>query len=147
MNVIARLEFELAYYDFTVHHFNNYTTRTPPLRLLSSGTKLFITFELKRFFDMRKREAQSFYDDFSICAPTTTTTTRGTRRKASASSESQPSSSVAGTQLTDFSQIPQITPPGLIFLSGIFILTSLNDTSSPCAREHLTHALSERFSA
>ena len=30
MNVIARLEYELAYYDSTVHGFNHYTTRTPP---------------------------------------------------------------------------------------------------------------------
>ena len=30
MNVIARLEFELAYYDSAVHRFNHYTTRTPP---------------------------------------------------------------------------------------------------------------------
>ena len=30
MNVIARLEYELAYYDFAVHHFNHYTTRTSP---------------------------------------------------------------------------------------------------------------------
>ena len=47
-----------------------------------------------------------------------------------------------------FSQIPKIlsprlrcmtsfTPPGPIFLSDVFILTSLNDTSSPRAREHL----------
>ena len=30
MNVIARLEYELAYYDSAVHRFNHYTTRTPP---------------------------------------------------------------------------------------------------------------------
>ena len=30
VNVIARLEYELAYYDFEVHRFNHYTTRTPP---------------------------------------------------------------------------------------------------------------------
>ena len=30
VNVIARLEYELAYYDSVVHRFNNYTTRTPP---------------------------------------------------------------------------------------------------------------------
>ena len=30
VNVIARLEYELAYYDSVVHHFNHYTTRTPP---------------------------------------------------------------------------------------------------------------------
>ena len=27
--VFVRLEFELTYYDSTVHHFNHYTTRTP----------------------------------------------------------------------------------------------------------------------
>ena len=27
VNVIARLEFELAYYDSAVHYFNHYTTR------------------------------------------------------------------------------------------------------------------------
>ena len=30
MNIIARLEYELAYYDSAVHRFNHYTTRTPP---------------------------------------------------------------------------------------------------------------------
>ena len=30
MNVIARLEYELAYYDSAVHRLNHYTTRTPP---------------------------------------------------------------------------------------------------------------------
>ena len=30
MKVIAHQEFELAYYDSAVHHFNHYTTRTPP---------------------------------------------------------------------------------------------------------------------
>ena len=29
MNVIARLEYELAYYDSAVHRLNHYTTRTP----------------------------------------------------------------------------------------------------------------------
>ena len=81
-----------------------------------------------------------------LSAPTnTTTTTCGTRHKASASSESQPSSSDAKTQLTDFSQIPKIlcarfrcmtsfTSPWSYFLSG-------NDISSPCAREHLRSCL------
>ena len=31
VNVKARLEYELAYYDSAVHRFNHYTTRTPPL--------------------------------------------------------------------------------------------------------------------
>ena len=30
VNVIGRLEYELAYYDPAVHRFNHYTTRTPP---------------------------------------------------------------------------------------------------------------------
>ena len=30
VNVIARLEYELAYYDSAVHRFNHYTTRTTP---------------------------------------------------------------------------------------------------------------------
>ena len=29
VNVIAQLEYELAYYDSAVHRFNHYTTRTP----------------------------------------------------------------------------------------------------------------------
>ena len=32
VNVIARLEYELPYYDSAVHLFNHYTTRTPPTR-------------------------------------------------------------------------------------------------------------------
>ena len=32
VNVIARLEYELAYYDSAVHRFNHYTTRTPTER-------------------------------------------------------------------------------------------------------------------
>ena len=32
MNLIARLGYELAYYDSAVHRFNHYTTRTPPLQ-------------------------------------------------------------------------------------------------------------------
>ena len=30
VNVIARLEYELTYYDSAVHRFNHYTTRKPP---------------------------------------------------------------------------------------------------------------------
>ena len=31
VNVLARLEFELVYYNFAGHRFNHYTTRTPPM--------------------------------------------------------------------------------------------------------------------
>ena len=136
-------------------------------RLLSSGTKLFITFELK-VIRHEESDTQSFYADFSICPPTTiTTTTRGTPPQTagliSASPESQPSSSDAKTQQTDFSQIPQIlrarfrcmksfTYPGhnslwdfYFDISEWHILPACVWTPAPMW--HLTHALSERFSA
>ena len=34
VNVIVWLEYELTYYDSTVHRFNHYTTRNPPFFLL-----------------------------------------------------------------------------------------------------------------
>ena len=37
-NVIARLEYELAYYDSAVHRFNHYTTRTPRQKSLEMST-------------------------------------------------------------------------------------------------------------
>ena len=84
---------------------------------------------MKRFFDIRRQIHNLSMLNFPPVPPTTTT--RGTRRKASASSESQPSSSEAKTQLTDFSQIPKIlcacfrcmtsfTPPGLISYLGFY---------------------------
>ena len=75
---------------------------------IGSGTKLFITLELK-VIRHEEREAQPFYAEFFICPPPTTTTTCGTQPQitglVSASPESQPSSSKARTQLTAFSQI------------------------------------------
>ena len=41
MNIIAQLEYELAYYDSAVHRFNHYTTRTPHY---SYGTFFFWVF-------------------------------------------------------------------------------------------------------
>ena len=32
VNIIVRLEYELAYNDSAVHRFNHYTTRTPPFQ-------------------------------------------------------------------------------------------------------------------
>ena len=65
-------------------------------------------------------------------------------RLASPSSESRPSSSEARTQLLLFLKSQPTLPvcgvtqiPWSQFLSGIFILTSLNDTPSPRAREQL----------
>ena len=44
VNVIARVEYELAYYDSAVHRFNHYTTRTP--RIVYKY--LYITIYIKR---------------------------------------------------------------------------------------------------
>ena len=41
MNVIARLEYELAYYDSAVHRFNHYTTRTPSS--LEEGSRFLVS--------------------------------------------------------------------------------------------------------
>ena len=94
---------------------------------------------VKRFFDIR-REIPSFYADFSICPPPITCGARSEQiRLASPRSQSQ---------LTNFSQISahasgarRHSHPWSHLLSGIFIVTSLNDTSAPCAREHLRSCL------
>ena len=64
-----------------------------------------------------------------------------------------PSRSESSSQLTDFLQKIPKNPPCTLpvhdvvhiswsnFLSGIFILTSLNDTSSPRARQHMRSSL------
>ena len=39
VNVIARLEYELTYYDSAVHRFNHYTTRTPPRKIKINKSK------------------------------------------------------------------------------------------------------------
>ena len=52
MNVIAQLEYELAYYDSAVHHFNHYTTRTSP-NIRSDGIKLVL--EVKRKESIQKQ--------------------------------------------------------------------------------------------
>ena len=113
----------------------------------------FITFELKVIrHEERERHTQSFYAGcFYICSKPRAAPHLQTTGLASAGPESQPSRSDAGTQLTAFSQIPQIlsprfrcmtsfTPSGPISYLG-FILTSVNDASSLHAREHLRSCL------
>ena len=110
------------------------------LRLLSSGTKLFITFEFKGY-DMR-RERDTIFLCWLLLQPTCGARSAQSRL-ASPSTESQPSE--AGTQLTAFfsNLIPRFwcltSPkyPGLNSYLGLLFWTSLNDTSSPRADEHL----------
>ena len=91
----------------------------------------FITFELK-VIRHEERETQSFYADcFYSCPKPRAAFHLQTTGLASAGPESQSSRSDAGTQLTAFSQIPQIlsprfrcmksfTPPGHISSLGFF---------------------------
>ena len=107
-------------------------------RLLSSGTKPFITFELKGF--STKGERYTFFLFWLFhCPPPNACGARSAQiRLASASPESN----------WLFSNPPQIlrarfrymisfTSPG----PGIFILTSVNDTSFPRARQHQCSSL------
>ena len=130
-----------------ITHIDNIEHRNPEtqkhLRLLSSGTKLFYYLWIKRLFDI-KRETQ-----FSIQASPSAPNHVHTRHKATGLASASKRKSTFflrarnSTQLTDFFKIPQIlrarfrcmmpfTSPG----PGIFILTSVNDTSPP-ARQHL----------
>ena len=49
MNVIALLEFELAYFNSAVHRFNYYTTRTP-LVYLHAWLLLLVVVVVKDFY-------------------------------------------------------------------------------------------------
>ena len=109
------------------------------LRLLSSGTKLFITFALK-VIRHKESDTQSFYADFSICPPPSRA---APRRKLLVWSRRAPKvNRHVRTQLTHFSQIPKIlrfrcmtsfTSPGLICYLG-FLFWHLWMTHPPRAR-------------
>ena len=105
----------------------------------------FITFELK-FTRHEERVTRSFYADcFYICPKPHAALHLQTTGLASTGPESQPSRSDAGIHC--FSQIPKILSasgddiihfPRSYFPSrNFFFLTSVNDTSSSHAREHL----------
>ena len=103
-----------------------------------SGTKHFITFELKSFSTSGERF--TFFLCWLFHLPPLTCGVRSAQiRLASPRSQSQ---------LTDFSQISahasgawRHSHPWSYPLSGIFIVTSLNDSSAPRAREHLRSCL------
>ena len=86
-----------------------YTRNT--LRLLSSGTKLFIPFELKVLRHEERERDTIFLCWLLLHRQLSNQPTRGARsaqsRLASPSSESRLFRSEAGTQLTAFSQIPK----------------------------------------
>ena len=112
------------------------------LRLLSSSTKLFITFALN-VIRHKESDTPSFYADFSICPPTT----RGTPLQTTGLILAKVNrllwmlklNSLTFLKSPKSSALPGMTSFASLvhFLSGIFILTSLNDTLSPCVHEHL----------
>ena len=114
-----------------------------------------ITFELKVFRHEERERDTIFLCWLLLYRQLSTEPTRSARsaqiRLASPSSESRFSRSEAGTQLTAFSQIPQILSPRFRCMTSStplvpipiwgFILTSVNHVSSPRAREHLRSCL------
>ena len=105
------------------------------------------TFELK-VIRHDERETQFFYADcFYICPKPRAAPHLQTTGLASVGPESQHSRSNSGTQLTDFFQISKTSAhtsghdvihlPQSHLLSGALIVISVNDTSSPRAREHM----------
>ena len=59
VNVIARLEYELAYYDSAVHRFNYYTTRTPPPSYGFSCSTTVVRLKCKTIQSISKRTRQT----------------------------------------------------------------------------------------
>ena len=97
---------------------------------------------------MRKREAQSFYDDFSIRPKSRAAPAARPRRAPKVNSRLR----TLKLNSTDFFSNPPNPPRTLplhdvihilrsYFLSGVSIVTSLNDTSAPRAHEHLRSCL------
>ena len=73
MNVIAPLEYEVAYYDSAVHRFNHYTTRTPPCYLENSiekmkacSTQRFILFSIFVVISLEINSRHNFGNKFFI---------------------------------------------------------------------------------
>ena len=126
---------------------------------IGSGTKLYYLW-VKGYSTWGERETQSFYADcFHICPKPRAAPHLQTTGLASVGPESHPSRSDAETQLSAFLKSPKssalpgmtsFTSLGPISYLGIFILTSVNDTSSPARAWtpalmlHLTNSCTKR---
>ena len=122
------------------------------LRLLSSDTKLLFNFLSLKVFLREERETQYFYADcFYIVSSQPNQRAAPVAHKVVCPHPGLNINFFARSQELNsltFSQIAKIlsprfrcmisfTPPGPISYLGIFILTSVNDASSPRALEHL----------
>ena len=115
---------------------------------IGSGTKLYDLFEFKGFSTWRERKTQSFYADFSICPPHTHHMRHPAANNWSGLSKSWKSTFfLRGKNSTNcfFSNLSPVLDvthiPRSYILSGISIVTSLNDTSALWACEHLRSCL------
>ena len=86
---------------------------------------------------MRKREAQSFYDDFSICPPSRAAPAARPRRAPKVNRLLQWQKVNSLTFFSNLQNPPRtlwvrdvIHIPRSYFLTGVSIVTSLNDTSA-----------------
>ena len=116
---------------------------------IGSGTKLLFTFLSLKVFRQKERERHTIFLCWLLLhRQLSTQPMRGARsaqiRLPSPSSQWRLSRSHVGTQLTAFLKSQPTLPvrdvthiPWSQFLSRIFILKSLNDTSSLHARKHL----------
>ena len=119
------------------------TEHKKTLRLLCSGTKLFMTFELKGFLTWGRER-------HNLSMTTFPSAPNHVRHPPQGLGELRKSTFFFGGKKLNsltFLKSPKSSahsagawrhsPPWSQFLSGIFILTSVNDTSYPHAREHL----------
>ena len=143
---------------FIVVHKHRNPENTKFTKLVQIGN--FITFELK-VIRHEERETQYFYADCFYISPKPRAAPHlQTTGLASAGPESQPSRSDAGTQLTAFSQIPQILstsghdvthtlwshlPSGVLFWH-LWMMHPPHSRVNTCAHvcTQLTHALSRK---
>ena len=63
VNVIAQLEYELAYYDSAVHLFNHYTTKTPPR---NTEVNIFIYDEMSKGVKINTRKSRKINRKYKI---------------------------------------------------------------------------------
>ena len=130
-------------YIHNIEHRNLETQKY--LRLLCSGTKLFITFEFKGSSTQGERYTFFLFWHFHLHTPLSRAAhvvrkfvwpLRAPKVDPSRSVSSSKLNQLTFSNLTK-SSVPPVYNVIQIPLSGIFILTSLNDTSAPRAREDL----------
>ena len=132
----------ITYVHIYIEHRNPETRKT---RLLSSGTKLFITFELKGFSTWERYHLSML--SFSSPPNHVRQLPQGLGERVKVNllppRQNSTNSFFKSSQIlrARFRCMKSFTYPWSYFLSGIFIVTYVNDTSSPHAHQHLRSSL------